>query len=129
MSPDGRSLAYAGDETGQSEIYLRPFPGPGPKRQVTSTGGGEAVWSRTGTELFYRAAGRVMAVPVPPAGLVGGPPRALFEDHFVPGAAGEPGYDVAPDGRFLMLRAESAAAPRQIRVVLNWLDEVKRLVP
>jgi hypothetical protein len=110
-------------------VYLRPFPRPGPKRQLTSSGGREAVWSRTGRELFYRAGGRIMALPVTSAGLLTGPPRALFEDHFAPGSPGEPAYDVAPDGRFLMLRAEAAAAPRQVRVVLNWLDELTRLVP
>ena len=60
-SPDGRYLAYSGDESGRFEIYLVPFPGPGPKRQLTTEGGEEPVWSRDGRELFYRS-GTVMQV-------------------------------------------------------------------
>jgi len=130
VSPDERLLVYASNETGRYELFARPFPGTGPKRQLTTDGAAEAVWSHDGRELFFRNGGRMMALPMaagsrPPSGL----PRPLFDDHLVPGSAGQPGYDVARDGRFLMLRADAPTPPPELRIVLNWLDEVKRLVP
>ena len=130
VSPDERFVAYAGDESGRNEIYVSSFPQPGPKRQLTSDGGTEAVWSRDGREIFYRNNGRMMAIPVTAsAALVAGQPRALFDDAFARGAPGEPAYDVGPDGRFLMLESDVATPPPELRVVLNWLDDVKRRVP
>lgn len=52
------------DESGQNEVYVQPFPGPGPKRQISTGGGEEPTWSHSGRELFYRLGGRMMAVPV-----------------------------------------------------------------
>jgi eukaryotic-like serine/threonine-protein kinase len=130
VSPDERFVAFAGDESGRNEIYVQPFPGPGPKRQLTSDGGTEAVWSRDGREIFYRSSGRMMAIPVTASGtLVAGQPRPLFDDRFAQGSPGEAAYDVGPDGRFLMLESDVATPPRELRVVLNWLDDVKRRVP
>ena len=56
LSPDGRWLAYVTDETGRSEVYVKRFPDPGGRVQVSLTGGSEPVWNRNGRELFYRAA-------------------------------------------------------------------------
>jgi Tol biopolymer transport system component len=129
VSPDERFVAYAGDESGRIEIYVTPLPGPGPKRQLTPDGGSEPVWSRDGREVFYRQGGRMMAIPVNVSGaLVAGPPRALFDDRFAPGSPGLPAYDVGADGRFLMLEGKTETEP-ELRVVLNWIDEVKRRVP
>lgn len=130
VSPDERLLVYTSNESGRYELFARPFPGTGPKRQLTTDGATEAVWSRDGREIFFRSGGRLMALPMTadgrsPSGL----PRRLFDDHLAPGSPGQPGYDVARDGRFLMLRADAPAAPPEVRIVLNWLDEVKRLVP
>jgi eukaryotic-like serine/threonine-protein kinase len=55
FSPDGRWLAYTSDESGRNEIYVRPYPGPGGKLQVSSDGRTEAMWNRNGRELFYRS--------------------------------------------------------------------------
>ena len=57
LSPDGRWLAYASDESGRNEVYLRAWPGMGNKLQVSQNGGGEPMWSRDGRELFYRSGG------------------------------------------------------------------------
>src|SRR5262249_53590645 len=63
FSPDGRWIAYTSEEPGRSEVFVRPFPGPGGKWQISTAGGFEAVWSRTRPELLYRAAdNRIMAV-------------------------------------------------------------------
>ena len=130
LSLDQRYIAYASDETGRYEIFMRPYPGPGPKRQLTTEGGGEVRWSRDGREIYYRNGGRMMARPIATTPSVQvGRARVLFEDSFFPGAAGEPAYDVSPDGRFLMMRAESDTEPRELRVVTNWFSELNRLVP
>jgi len=126
LSPDNRWLAYKSNESGRSEIYLRPFPGPGGKLAISTGGGAEPRWSRDGHELFYRIEDRMMAVDVrtnetSPAA---GSPRALFDGHFQVTDT-DIGYDVAPDGRFLMV--QSAVRPKpvtQIAVVLGWFDDL-----
>lgn len=124
FSPDGRWIAYVSDESGRDEVYARPFPGPGRPVVVSTSGGQEPVWSATGRELFYRAPGRMMAVPMTttPA-LNAGRPVALFEDRFLPDptlSGGTPNYDVTRDGqRFIMVEP---AAPINVTVVLNWRD-------
>ena len=130
LSLDQRYVAYASEETGRYEVFVTPFPGPGPKRQLTTDGGSEVTWSRDGREIYYRVRGRMMALPVVTApSLQVGRPHVLFEGQFVPGAAGLPNYDVAPDGRFLMMRDDSAPETRDLRIVSNWLSEVTRRVP
>jgi hypothetical protein len=129
FSPDGRWLAYASDETGRSEVYIRPFPGPGGKQQVSADGGAEPLWSRGGRELFYLAGDRMMAVAVTGAATLSvGVPRMLFQGTYARIPWGERNYDVAPDGRFLMLTTGGQSAT-ELRVVLNWFEELKRIVP
>ena len=136
ISPDGRWLAYQSNESGQDEVYVRPFPDVSAGRWQVSTGGGtRPLWSRNGRELFYLAAdGRLTTVPVETAGstfAMGNPVRVL-ERAYVSSAPGRP-YDVSTDGRrFLMIKAgggEEGAAPSQLIVVLNWFEELRRLVP
>jgi len=130
LSPDERFVAYAGEESGRYEIYVAPVPGPGAKRQLTADGGVEAVWSRDGREIYYRNADRIMAIPMTPAtGVPSGRPRVLFEDRFDAEAAGAPGYDVAADGRFLMMRADAPPRPPELRLVLRWFEDLNRRVP
>ena len=64
FSPDGRWVAYASDESGRPEVYVQPFPGPGPKIQISTAGGIQPRWRRDGKELFYRVdvTGKMMAV-------------------------------------------------------------------
>jgi serine/threonine protein kinase len=132
FSPDGHFIAYASDESGRVEIYVRPYPGPGGKWQISTEGGSEPVWNPRGRELFYRTGHKMMAVDVTtqPSFSVG-KPRMLFEGPYVPTPRSFPDYDVSPDGqRFLMLKPnEQAQAPAQINVVLNWFEELKQKVP
>jgi serine/threonine-protein kinase len=129
-SPDGRYVAYASDETGRFEIFATPYPGPGAKRQLTTDGAAEPLWSPDGREVFYRSGDRMMAIPVATMpSLVTGRPRVVFEGRFVTGAAGLPEYDVGGDGRFLMLRPERERPPRELRVVLNWFTELRQRAP
>jgi serine/threonine-protein kinase len=133
FSPDGHWLAYVSDETGRWEVFVRPYPGPGGKRQVSTEGGTEPVWNRNGRELFFRSADKMMVVQVTTqGGFSAATPRVLFEGPYRLSPGTLANYDVAPDGeRFLMVepvgQADSAAT--QINVVQNWLEELKRLVP
>jgi Tol biopolymer transport system component/tRNA A-37 threonylcarbamoyl transferase component Bud32 len=133
FSPDGRWLAYQSEESGRSEIYVRPFPGPGGKSLISTDGGTEPVWARNGRELFYRNSDKMMATAVETKPtFVAAKPRLLFEGHYETGFyAFEPNYDVSPDGqRFLMIKAsEQESGPVHINVVLNWFEDLKRRVP
>lgn len=135
FSPDGHWLAYASAESGRQEIYVRPYPGPGGKWQISTEGGTEPVWNPKGRELFYRTGDKMMAVDIDTqAGFVAGKPRQLFEGPYLANQIGNAraNYDVSADGqRFLMIKSmqQGQAVPTQINVVLNWDEELKRLVP
>ena len=133
FSPDGHWLAYLSDESGRQEIYVRPFPGPGGKTQISTEGGTEPMWARNGRELFYRNGDKmmVMAVETQPV-FAASKPKLLFEAHYETSYnVFERDYDVSPDGqRFLMTKAsEPESAATQLNVVLNWSDELRRLAP
>jgi serine/threonine-protein kinase len=134
ISPDGKFLAYHSNEAGHFEVYVRSFPGPGGKWQISTDGGNGPVWSRNGRELFYRNGDKMMAVDIMPGqSFKAGSPHLLFEGQFArrPGTDGEANYDISPDGqRFLMIKA--ADAPQtvaQLHVVLNWFRELQERVP
>ncbi len=132
LSPDGHWIAYASDESGRSEIYVQPFPGLGGKWQISTDGGGHAVWARNGRELFYRNGDKMMVVEVTTQPkFAPGSPKALFEGQFFSAGDGNTMYDVAPDGqRFVMIKdSVEQREGGQINVVLNWFEELKRLVP
>jgi Tol biopolymer transport system component len=132
FSPDGHFIAYNSDESGRAEVYVRPYPGPGGKWQISTEGGTEPVWNPRGRELFYRSGNKMMAVEVATqASFSAGKPNMLFEGPYVTTPRSFPDYDVSPDGqRFLMLKAsDQSQAPAQINVVLNWFEELKQKVP
>ena len=135
FSPDGKWIAYVSDESGQPEIYVQPFPGPGGKLRISTSGGSMPIWSHDGRELFFIApGGRLMR-----AGIKLGPefeievPQLLFVTQIkqIEGSLVFPQmYDVSPDGqRFLIntLLEEEDASP--ITLVINWFEELKRLAP
>jgi len=129
LSPDGRWLAYVSNESGRSEVFVQPYPGPGTRVQISADGGIEPLWSRDGRELFYRNGERMMAVDVTTAPTFrAGTPRVLSEGRFLFSPNGVAGYDVAADGRFLMIQPLHPDPPtNQIQVVLNWFDELRRI--
>jgi serine/threonine-protein kinase len=136
ISPDGRWLAYEANDSGESEIYVRPFPGGNSGRSQVSTGGGSRVrWARNGQELFYVAPpGALMSARVTRGiTLTAGKPLKLFEGRYYYGAPPELAatYDVSPDGqRFLMIKpVTKTPAPPNLIVIQNWTEELKRLVP
>jgi Tol biopolymer transport system component len=126
FSPDGRWIAYGSDESGQYEVYVRPYPARDRKWQVSTQGGEEPIWSHDGKELFYRNGRRMMAAAVNLSGeFTSSPPRLLFEGPYV--NIGGISYDVTPDGqRFLLLEATPQEPVTHLNVVLNWFEEVKR---
>jgi serine/threonine protein kinase/Tol biopolymer transport system component len=126
FSPDGRWVAYQSDESGRVEVYVQPFPGPGGKWRVSTEGGASPCWARDGRELFYYYGNKMMAVEVKTEPtFTAGKPRLLFEGQF------NSYYVVSPDSRrFLMIQAVEPEQPvTRIDLVLNWFEELKRLVP
>lgn len=125
LSPDGRWLAYVSDESGRDEVYVESFPEPGSRWTISTAGGVEPVWPRDGTELFYREGDRMMAVTMEAEeGFEPSLPRLLFDGPYAEEIVGNPNYDVAPDGRFLMIRREEPASSR-LHVILNWDQELR----
>ena len=106
LPPDGRWLAYASNESGRYEIYVRPFPGMGARYAVSLDGGTEPVWSRRGNELFYRSGPKLFAADVRLGGAFEVLRRTLlFSNGDYEGDPTHQGYDVAPDGaHFVMVR-------------------------
>jgi eukaryotic-like serine/threonine-protein kinase len=130
FSPDGRFIAYQSDESGALEIYVRPFPQVGARRELISRSGGTVPrWSRDGTEIFYISEKGLMRVPVAPARGGSGTP-AFGEPSLTLAMTGLTSFDIAPDGRsFAIARVPIEKAAKEIRVVLNWFLELRRLVP
>jgi eukaryotic-like serine/threonine-protein kinase len=129
ISPDGRWLAYYSNESGRDEVYVRPFPGPGGKWQVSIAGGDHPVWSRKKAELFYRGREGMMV--------------ASFTANVEAFAAGKPRlwaanenlgayFALAPDGtRFALLQPEEPEkkGPTHVMFLLNFFDELRRRAP
>ncbi|MGO9257682.1 MAG: TolB family protein [Bryobacteraceae bacterium] len=125
VSPDGRWLAYSSTESGSYEVYVQPFPGPGGKVRISTAGGQSPRWSKNGRELFYRDGANVMSVEVQTSPQFrAGIPNQLFAQR------GGDTWDVAPDGRrFLFEQVPSEAGTREMAVVVNWFEELRRRVP
>jgi len=137
VSPDGRWLAYEANDSGQFEIYVRPFPDVNSGRwQVSTTGGTRPIWTRSGQELVYVSpTGALMAVAVTRGSSWAAttPTLLVKEGYFTNLNWWGRSYDVSPDGqRFLMIKEggpDGTAAPTSIIVVQHWVEELKRLVP
>ena len=139
ISPDGRWLAYESDESGQSEVYVRPFPSVNEGRwQVSTAGGRQPLWAGSGRELFYRALdGALLGVSSEVVGAgsfrVGTPAKLLEGRYYTGGPFSGRMYAASPDGRrFVMIKessgADEAALPPTIVIVQNWQEELERLV-
>jgi len=143
LSPDGRWLAYKSAESGQDEVYVRPFPNTETfRRKISTNGGSHPDWNPDGSELFYlelerdgSGTGALMAVPIDAGtSFTPGTPRKLFAGNFVAIGGGRGVYDVANDGqRFLMIKnaagSDGEDARNEIIIVQNFVEELQRLVP
>jgi len=129
LSPDGRWLAYASNESGAMEVYVRPFPETATaKWQVSTTGGTEPAWSPDGRELFYiNGKTEMVAAEIPPGATFSvGEQRKLFpvDQYLRPGSF--PRYAVSPDGRrFILVREGELSQQSELILAENWLQVLR----
>jgi Tol biopolymer transport system component len=142
ISPDGRWMAYESTESARTQIYVRPFPNVADAHyQISTDGGRTPVWAANGRELFFVNGSALMAVAVQltPTFSAGNPttlfegPSMLLDGRSVGSMTGRT-YDVARDGRFLMIKknagsSEATAPPASMIVVQNWFTELQQRVP
>jgi serine/threonine-protein kinase len=122
FSHDSRLIAYASDQSGRSEIYVRPFPGPGEAITVSTRGGDEPLFAHNAPTLFYRRGEEMMSVEI-----AAGPPiqvgteHRVFERLYNKSGGNWPNYDVTSDGRrLIVVRGNPQEVPSRVNVVLNW---------
>jgi serine/threonine-protein kinase len=132
FSPDGRWVAYESDESGEAEVYVRPFPLEAGKWRISSAGGYDPVWAPDGRTIYYRGSDNKVygvSVAVDGSDLSVGSARALFDDRYEDYRGRS--YDIGPDGSFLFMQGEGAAVEKRDfpTVVFNWFEELERLVP
>ncbi len=133
FSPDGRWIVYTSDESNREEVYVRPFPGPGPKTLVSSEGGRDPLWARDGKQLFFRRGDQMWVMDVrTDGGFSPGKPRLLFEKSGYERSFPIRNHDLSLDSqRFLMVKHEQRKPTPVTEMILvqNWFEELKRLVP
>ena len=127
FSPDGKWLAYVSDRSSRDEIYAESFPGGGSRVQLSIDGGREAVWSRDGSRVFYRALdGWMMAAHVVRGATLQVTRRErLFDASSYHSNQFLKMYDVGHDGRFLMLKYEDAGGRTDVVIIRNWVQQVR----
>jgi hypothetical protein len=125
FSPDGRWIAYQSDESGRSEIFVAPFPRPGGKRLISTSGGSFPRWRADGKEIFYLANGTLMAaeVAIKSEGIEVGAIRSLH----IPVTWPHYKYDVSADGqRFLVATPREQKSSTPLTLVQNWTALLKK---
>jgi len=132
VSAGGLWTAYSSNESGPVEVYVMANTPPYRRRQVSTEGGSAPLWAPDGRTLYFMDGNRMMAAEITttPA-LVAGRPRPLFEVlHYSEGGGLSRGHDLSPDGeRFVMIQDVSAPRLHELRMVINWFEELKQLVP
>jgi Tol biopolymer transport system component/tRNA A-37 threonylcarbamoyl transferase component Bud32 len=123
FSPSGKWVAYVSDESGRPEVYIRQFPGPGARIQISNAGGAEPVWSRDGLHLYYAVGNQLTMATLSPEPRVALISRdSLFSGPFFSTIFSQASYDVAKDGRFLMIKQNDEHF--QLVVTLNWTAQL-----
>jgi Tol biopolymer transport system component len=124
LSPNGRWLAYESDESERPEIYVRPFLSTGARVQVSTQGGQEPIWDRSGRTLYYRVGRALSAVAVTtePTFSLGSERRTVLVGAYL-GDPTHANYDVAPDGRHLLMLKSIGPDPKLV-LVANWGREL-----
>ena len=118
FSPNGRWVAFTSTQSGATEVFVQPYPGPGERRQVSQGGGFSPRFSRDGRELFYLRGDRMlMTAPFDSRTGANGTPRALFQT--AARSFSRACYDVAPDGRFLFVLDDGAPPP--LLIIRDWM--------
>ncbi len=132
ISLDGKWIAFQAPVSSRQEIFVAPFPGPGPRRQISNGGGLEPLWSRDGRELFFQSGDTLMGVNVTlGAAFSASAPRVVHEGRFLRSINGNTPFTQSKDGqRFLRIQqVDPERVITHLSLVINWFDEVKRLVP
>ena len=129
LSPDGRWLAYASNESGTAEVYVRPFPETASaKWQVSTAGGVEPAWSSTGRELLYiNGKGDMVSAEIPAGATfsVGEAADPVLDGASSPGTGRSTSYSLSPDNkRFVVLREGEAGQPGELVVAENWTRQL-----
>jgi eukaryotic-like serine/threonine-protein kinase len=120
LSPDGRWIAFQSDELGDYEVYVAPYPGPGPTCKVSAAGGTRPKWTREGRELLFRQGTSIMGVDVGDGRFCNARAEQVFDGV-------DPMWEVSAGGDFFMTL--EPRDPPTMHLVLNWLDELERSVP
>jgi hypothetical protein len=135
FSPDGTFLAYASNESGPNEVFVRPFPGPGGKWKISTAGGKFPAWSRTTRELFFLGGDdRIMVVSYATEGnsFSAGRPRPWSPTQVRRDGVRQ-NFDVSADGKRVVIfprpAAEQAEGSLHATFLLNFFDEVRRRIP
>jgi serine/threonine-protein kinase len=125
ISPDGHWLAYVSSETGVSQVYVRPLPGPGGQTLVSNRGGFEPVWNPKGGELFYRDGAFLSVATLTTAGELRVTHRdTLFALNTLYGGS-DAQYDVSPDGKHIVVPLSIAGDSPPV-LITGWIDELRR---
>jgi Tol biopolymer transport system component len=139
FSPDGRWIVYVSNDAGAPQLFAQPFPPTGAKYQITTTGAVSPLWSPDGKQIFYIGAygdtRQLWSVDVhtqPSLGFAN--PTKLPIDKIVPRNNMVRPYDITPDGKQFLIVYRDSSTPdqptqQQIRITLNWFDELKRRMP
>ena len=132
LSPDGRWLAYQSDESGRPEVYVRPFPGPGGRVQVSVDGGINPVWAHDGREIFYLDSGSLVVATVrtdPDFTVESREQLTSWTQYLI--AAGDRHFDPSPDDQRLLAVRLSTSSGGVIRDILvqNFFEELRQVVP
>jgi Tol biopolymer transport system component len=127
FSPDGRFIAFEADDGGVGHVYVQAFPGPGARAAVSVDESNFPRWAADGQRLFFWSNRRIMAVTVQTNPVMRiGQPELLVD----PGQALSGDFSVAPDGRrFLTVSNRMVESPLELKIVLNWFEELERLAP
>jgi Tol biopolymer transport system component len=125
FSPDGRFIAFEADDGGVTHVYVQPFPGPGPRTAISAAEGGMPVWIAAG-QLLFLSEGRMMVADVQTH-----PDLRVGQTRLLNGRSdARHRITPAPDGRrFLMLSPRAMEGPIEVRILLNWFQELERLAP
>jgi Tol biopolymer transport system component len=132
ISLDGKWIAFQAPVSSRQEIFVAPFAGPGPRRQISNGGGVEPLWSRDGGELLFQSGDKLLGVTVTlGAAFSATAPRVVHEGRFLRSINSNTPFTLTRDGqRFLRIQqVDPERVITHVSLVINWFDEVKRLVP
>ena len=129
ISPNGQWMAYISNESGEFQVYVTSFPKPGSRHLISTDGGRQPVWAPNGKELFYRIGDQIMVVDITTDPVFSAAtPEVAVQGRYEGPQRVSPSYDITSDGqRFVVVKMDEESVP--IHVVLNWFEELKRLVP